>query len=856
MSVSLIYATVLLAIGTLLVGLIVVGARRRKLPGAKAFCLLLGLVLLWCVVDALRQLSESPQDQIRLDQVGYIAYALLPVGWIVLVYDYRSMLAHRRARIAALCCVPVLTIAFAWTFPAQHLLWVSYATREVHGLIVASGTHGPWFLVHITYSFALTLAGIVMLVRAFFSQGGAPRAQALLFAGGVTVPLVCSGLYVSGLNPLPGFDFTPLGFSLSIAFLLVALLQYQFLDIIPVAFDRIVHHMPSPVIVLDRAGRILAVNPAAQATFRLAPASTGEPLRLVASSAQDGRSVCIDQNSANGLEFIVVQGEARREFILNRVPISTGKGHELGHLFVMYESTAERARQRELEEALRREASLASEAAAASRAKSEFLAVMSHEIRTPLNVIIGSASLLSEEALSPRQQEYAEAIHHSGQSLLTILNDILDVSKIDAGRMTLEQINFDLRSTVGDVVEVFATPAMTRGIQLVFDCEADLDGVYVGDPARLRQVLLNLIGNAVKFTEAGSVTVRVRKAAESESIHFSVTDTGIGIDPSVLPHLFDAFRQADTSTTRRFGGTGLGLAIAQRLVALMGGIITCQSEPGQGSEFSFRVPLRLAERLEVPEPCERCVVLAAPGQAVERLRVVLRLIGYQTVLAADSDAALADPPKLLIFDPNWPELLRQEDIEAFVKKARAVKTLKLAYLVSGPVEPATASSQELIPLQEPWLLRRLRPVLGTPPAVLVEVAEQPSYAGRRLLLAEDNPLNRTVAKHMLCSLGCDIDEATTGIEAVARAQSCHYDLILMDLQMPDADGYEATRRIRRREAAHSLARTPIVAFTAGAFSGERDQAFEAGMDDFLSKPVVKAQLLDVCTRWFDAAPHR
>jgi signal transduction histidine kinase/CheY-like chemotaxis protein len=846
---------VLLVISSLLVGLIVAGVQRRKVPGAKAFCFLLGLVLWWCVIDVLSQLAGSPQDRLRLDQAGYVAYSLIPVGWIVLVYDYRSMLARRWGVIAALCCIPVLTILFAWTYPAQHLLWVSYATREVSGLTVPSGVHGPWWWVHISYSYTLTLAGIIMLVRAFFSQGAIPRAQSLLFASGVAVPLVCSGLYVSGLTPVPGFDFTSLAFSLSIAFLLIALLHYRFLEIVPVAFDRIVHHMPSPVIVLDGAGRILVVNPAAQATFRLAPASTGEPLRLTASSAQDGRSVCIDQNSANGLEFIVVHGEARREFILNRVPISTGKGHELGHLFVMYESTAERARQRELEEALRREASLASEAAAASRAKSEFLAVMSHEIRTPLNVIIGSASLLSEEALSPRQQEYAEAIHHSGQSLLAILNDILDVSKIDAGRMTLEQINFDLRSTVGDVVEVFATPAMTRGIQLIFDCDPTLDGIYVGDPARLRQVLLNLAGNAVKFTEAGSVVIRVRKAAGPEAICFSVIDTGIGIDPAALPYLFDAFRQADTSTTRRFGGTGLGLAIAQRLVALMGGSISCQSEPGQGSEFSFRVPLRLAEKLEVPEPCERCVVLAAPGEAVERLRVVLRLIGYQTVLAADSDAALADRPKLLIFDPNWPELLRQEDIEAFVKKARAVKTLKLAYLVSGPVEPAAAWSRELIPLQEPWLLRRLRPVLGAPPAAPVEVAEQPSYAGRRLLLAEDNALNRTVAKHMLCSLGCDIDEATTGIEAVARAQSRHYDLILMDLQMPGADGFEATRRIRRREAAHSLARTPIIAFTAGAFSGERDQAFEAGMDDFLSKPVVKAQLLDVCTRWFNAAPR-
>ena len=605
------------------------------------------------------------------------------------------------------------------------------------------------------------------------------------------------------------------------------------------------------MLVLDSTGRVLAATPAARSMFSLASGEPCQPFDVTVEPIRGALPIHINRDSPDGLEFAAAVRGVRREFVLNKATLNDGSGQALGLLFVLSDLTPGDTREFEFEAALRRRVALADEATAA-QVKSELLAVISHEIRTPLNVIIGSTSFLTEEPLSPRQREYANDIHSSAQSLLAMLNDILDANAIDAGRVVLNQIDFDLRGVVEDVVEVFVSPAQTRGIQLILDCDPCLDGVYVGDPARLRQVLLNLVGNALKFTEEGAVTIRVRSAAEPESIHFSVSDTGIGIDPAEIPRLFDAFRQADNSMTRRYGGAGLGLTIAKRLVALMRGSIGCESRLGQGSEFSFSVPLRLSGRATTEEPGERCVILSLPNEAVRRLCSVLRRVGYDPVLAESPSAVLKGPPALLILDPGWPELPTRAELHELLEEVRTIKSLKLACLVSGPAERSAAWSQELIPLQEPWLVRRLMPVLAQRHTAPTEEASgRAPYAGRRLLLAEDNPLNRAVAIHMLRRLGCEIDEATSGIEAVAREQTCRYDLILMDLQMPGADGFEATRRIRRREAAHNLSRTPIVAFTAGTFSGERDLAFEAGMDDFLSKPVVKDRLLEVCSHWFD-----
>jgi signal transduction histidine kinase/CheY-like chemotaxis protein len=508
------------------------------------------------------------------------------------------------------------------------------------------------------------------------------------------------------------------------------------------------------------------------------------------------------------------------------------------------------------------------EAKAANRAKSAFLATMSHEIRTPLNGVLGMNAILLEAGLPPDQHMMAQTVRSSAESLLALLNDVLDFSKIEAGKLALEHVDFDLLQVVEEAVDLMAGQASTKKIELAAIFAPDVPTRVSGDPLRVRQVLANLLGNGVKFTESGSVVVRVRvDERDRETIRFDVADTGIGIAPAARVQLFQAFTQADSGHARRFGGTGLGLAIGMQLANMMGGTVTVTSEVGKGSTFSFTARLPEARAIASDPPGAELggSVYVASESALLREAIVTALAVVPAIRSrtfADrnelsrtlAEIASSDRPNAIVIDCH---MFGDGRCAEMMERASALEIPIVCVKPLAEIDSTTTSSAERMlpvvpaPIHRSSLLSTLGALVQAHKSGDV-VASAPIHPKGNLfdaniLLVEDHPVNQAVAEHFLKTLVRQYSVAVDGHEAIEKHDRQKFDLILMDCHLPEVDGFEATRRIRARE--HANEHVPIIALTANAMAGDRQLCIDAGMDDYISKPFRKQDLEHQLHKW-------
>ncbi|HEX2946061.1 MAG TPA: histidine kinase N-terminal 7TM domain-containing protein [Clostridia bacterium] len=723
--------------GTILLLIILYTAKSNGDKSIIYFRFMMAAAALWSIANGIEMASDFVDQKLLCSKLSYLGVSAVMPMWLMFVFTYfkKDHLIKRGVRILMLIMSSLL-LTLVFTNEYHHLIWPTLTPYYENGQLQLIYGHGIVLLSLVVYFYFYVLAGVIMMINVLRTSPRLIKPQVLLLLFASAAPWLSNALYMLGITPMPSMDLTPIGFMITGFIFQFAITKYRMLDLMPVARHTLFDELSDGVLVLDSKSRVADINPAAAELLKASEEKLfGKSLEALfpklAKMLNKVTSSDMIRTSSLELDGRIIEA---------RMSVITEKEDTCGQLVILRDITDIRQAQEDLLKAKE-------EAEAANIAKSQFLANLSHEIRTPMNGIVGFLDLLNSTELSPEQAEYLQYVKSASETLLFLINDILDYSRIEAGKMELEKIPFDLHDLVRDSARLFIPAAAGRGTVLSTEISEGVPVYVKGDPFKLKQVLNNIIGNAVKFTENGSISIRVSVEAAGNAelggdsgctlLRFEVTDTGIGMTEEVRNKLFQVFTQADASTTRKYGGTGLGLAISKKIIDLLGGEIGVISEPGRGSTFIVKTEVENAT---------------------------------------------------------------SEEIEG-LSAAAAEKTV---------AEAAPASE-----------------------------------AKARILLVEDIAANRKLATILLQKMGYEIFTAENGRQAVDLCSKGKYDLLLMDCQMPEMDGYEASTIIRASGGRNS--ETPIVAMTANAFESDREKCLAAGMNDYISKPVSR-QKLEECIK--------
>jgi PAS domain S-box-containing protein len=862
--------------GAVLAGWMAVYAwQRRTIPGAAAFALMQAAAALWSAGNALQTCRSDLPSILFFANLAWTGAVIEVPACLALALQYTGSGRLSRRALFWQAFLPAITLVVVWTSNFHGLIRRSVYLRTAGSLKLLERTPGVWFWTYFFYGYCLVFATVIILLAAAWRSPRGRRGQPIILITGLLVS--CSGPLIYNLSGLHfPIDVSSIMFIPGGLVFILALFRYRLFHVAPIARDTIFESMGDSVIVLDEHNRIADINSAA---CKLLKQSAKQAIGKSAGDLFADQPDLIDRyrNVTKARDEIVIgTGEMQACFDLRISPICDRQGQMIGRLIVLHDITRRKRAEEELQRAKQA-------AEAASRAKGEFLATMSHEIRTPMNAVLGMTGLILETDLNDDQREMAQIVRISGESLLTIINDILDFSKIESGKLDLERQPFDLRGCVEETLDLLASNAAEKGINLACFVSGHTPARIIGDVTRVRQVLFNLIGNGLKFTEIGEVVVSVTSQVKDPAtllheIHFTVSDTGLGIPEDRLDSLFQSFNQVDASTTRKYGGTGLGLAISKRLSTLMGGDIWVESKgvPGLGSTFHFTI---LADAVEGQESgAQHLPLLELAGKRlliIEHNQTNLRILtdyaqswkmtasaastvseGLAMVYQGDLfDAAIINMQLLDAGCATVVQELQNVKVRKDAEPQDSVRPLPLIALTcigrgSRDFDRAPFAAQLTIPIKSSQLYTVLNSVLGARPAhdslhtsksrTVRNMADQLPL---RILLAEDNAINQKVAQHILDRLGYSPDVAANGLEVLDALSRQAYDVVLMDMHMPEMDGMEATRLVRKR---FPLSQQPaIIALTADAMQGDRERCLAAGMDNYLSKPLRIEELSEV-----------